>query len=362
MSNKKKPIGSLTPIMSPLLKGPDNLETGKQTVRRAGHYQDQKLIYNRQDADEQLSIWDNLSPDLQTKIGDGKREVVVKGIKLPPAEDKLMNCLLVLLSRHSNTRIDKENKPAEPEIFYKGNLPSEVMNYGGKETQTPMLRITPTELYKEYAGDDYSGKDIENIKSICLRLADKKFLITYKRHRWIPKGKVKEEKIDRIEEYLPLIKFINYYEGLTPTEDGQLDNNGGSENIEKTKAEIIVRFNPVITDQIDTKFINYYTDTDKRTEIASGGKHKVTTAIITLRDFLISKLSYKEYTVCVNKDTLPLMLGLDSYIKDRRRTVIKNKIKQAFEVVKALGLVLDIEEVIGKQYQKQYKFTLNKDF
>ena len=65
-----------------------------------------------------------------------------------------------------------------------------------------MLRLKPTELYKEYVGDDeYSGKEISNIKSVLYGLNQKKFLIIYDRKKEvILNGKTKENRTDRIEE------------------------------------------------------------------------------------------------------------------------------------------------------------------
>lgn len=331
----------------------------KETRRISGHFYDQKLKYNEPE-NLQYNIFDSLLPETKEKINENNITTIVEGIKLSPAEDKLINSIWNLLQRKSNTKIDEKNKPAEPDKFYRGNLPPAKSLYGGETLSIPMLRITPHELYTEYTGSkDYGGKEIEIVKKLLNSLKRRDYLIKYKAHRFEKRGKKFEEVIDRVEEYQPLLRIIKYYEGLTKDEDKQLDKDN---NLINDRGEIIIKLNAIFVHQLDTKFIIEPTDLDKRTEIASGGANRVTDAIIRLRGQLIRKLSAGESYYLIDEDRLPYILGLDNYIKESRKKLIKEREEESINAVINLGLVLEVKRETGKKYQPQLKFILNPDF
>ena len=331
----------------------------KETRRISGHFYDQKLKYNEPE-NLQYNIFDSLLPETKEKINENNITTIVEGIKLSPAEDKLINSIWNLLQRKSNTKIDEKNKPAEPDRFYRGNLPPAKSLYGGETINIPMLRITPHELYTEYTGSkDYGGYEIETIKKLLNSLKRRDYLIKYKAHRFEKRGKKFERVIDRIEEYQPLLRIIKYYEGLTEDEDKQLDKDN---NLINERGEIIIKLNAIFVHQLDTKFIIEPTDLDKRTEIASGGAKRVTDAIIKLRGQLIRKLSAGESYYLIDEDRLPYILGLDNYIKESRKKLIKEREEESINAVINLGLVLEVKRETGKKYQPQLRFILNPDF
>ena len=335
------------------------IETGEK-IRHSGHFIDNKLKYTKP-TDEPLTLFDSLLPETQNKIEEEYKETIAEGIRLSKAEEKLINSILNLLQRKSNTKINEKNKPADPENFYTGNLPAEKISFGGSLLAPPTLRITPHEFFTEVTGSkDYSGKEIKDYNTALIELSSKQYLITYKRHRKIVTGKKFETVIDRVEEYLPLIKIIKYYEGLSKEEDKLLDEKDN--NLSQKRGEIILKLNPIFIDQLDTKFILYPVDINKRTEIASGGSHKVTEAITKLRDYLSRALSNKNYTVTIDKKNLPYVLGLDNYIKESRKKLINQRVEESLQAVKNLGLALEINEITGAKYQPQYQFILNKYF
>lgn len=357
--NKVKEL-SKTPPLIPRVKvdipEPEIIER----VRHSGHYTDMKLKYNKPES-YQPSLFDSLLPDTKEKINDKEIETIVEGIKLSTAEDKLLNAILNILHKKSNTKVDNNNKPAEPDKFYKGNLPPEIVIYGGAQIDTPVLRFTPHEFFTEVTGHkNYSGEEIKYYNKAILNLSTKNYLIKYKRHRKIKTGNKTETAIDRVEEYQPLFRLIKYYEGLTIEEDEILDRKGNK--LSNKRGEIIIKLNPLFIDQIDTKFILYPTDINKRTEIASGGSHKVTTAIIKLRDHLLRYLSNKIYTVVIDKKNIPYMLGLDTYLKESRKKLITQRIEESLQAVKNMNLVIEIKDKTGANYQPQYEFILNKNF
>lgn len=328
--------------------------------RRSGHYIDQKLKYNKPES--QPTLWDCLNEETKELIKEDNTEKVVEGIRLTPGEDRLINAHLTLLQRKSNTKVNEKNKPAEPDLFFRGNLTPELVKYGGEMINAPMLRITFHEICTEYWGSkDYGGKEIEIVKDLYKSLLEKKVLIRYKYKRWELRNKKLEQVEDRIEEYLPLIRIATYREGLTKEEAEKLDKNNVYID---DKGEIIIRLNPVFIHQIDTKFIIEPANIDKRTEIACEGKLFVTEAIIRLRDMLIRHLSNKKNgnTFEIDEDRLPYALGLEKYIKEHRRKIIKERIKKAISIVIKLGLALEVNRVMGERGKFKYVFTLNMNF
>ena len=176
-------------------------------VRQSGHYVDSKLQYP--------------APDKQLPTKELAGTVKVFGINLTPSEDKLMNVIYKLLHDKS------VSNDITSDLFYTGNEPPLIIPYGDKQEKVsaPMLRIKPSELYKEYLGkNDYSGKEIKTVKTLLLGLNEKKFLIRYDRKRKVIR-KNKEEEIltDRIEEYRSLLRIQSFIEGLTEKEIKRLD-------------------------------------------------------------------------------------------------------------------------------------------
>ena len=331
---------------------------GKEKVRVSGHYIDQKLKYEKTSSD-QLTIFDMLNPETLEQIPKEEISTTAIGIPLTPAQDKFMQCCLNLLYNKSNTKIDEKNRPAEPEQFYRGNLPeTERKNIDKKY---PAIIVTPHELYTAYTqNNNYSGEDINTVRKIQEELTNKSWLMVYKRQRIVRSGNIVKKVTDRVEEYQPLLRVIKYSEGLTKNEDKQLDKDPSQPIKEKTKFIIVLP--RIFIDQLETKYILTPPDISKQTEIASGGAHKVTEAIISLRDYLMRSHSTKTYTVSLNKDTLPELLKLHRYIKEGRRKLVEKRVTESIQAVLKLGLVLEVKDTYGKNQQPQYQFILNKDF
>lgn len=317
------------------------LEAGK--FKQSGHFVDQKLRHNFDRDKKQISLFELV--ETQKVRNQIKDERLVEGIRLTQAEDRLLNTLVRLLSKKSSD--------------YTGNLPAEKKAYGNEREVYPRLRITPSEFYREYTEKkNPSGKDRKEIKDTLLSLQDKKYLIIYKRHYWIEdKKKKKEERISRIEEYQSLIRVINYYDELTKEEDRDIKPGEMSE-----KGEIILELNPIFTDQIDTKFIEYPNDINRLTAIASGGYKKVSESIIRMRDYLMRDISAKNKVSEINEERLHYQLGLDKYIKEKRKKLINLRVNDAIEFAKNMGLVKEVRKETGAVGQYKYVFILNTDF
>jgi hypothetical protein len=323
-------------------------------VRQAGHLVEQKLKYNYPVKD-QPSLFDLLDPNT---IGEVEKvEVKYEGIRLTPSEDRLLTALYTLLKDKS------ESKDSDSKKFYAGNYETtEVVPFGGETVKPVHIRLIPAELYKAYLGnEDYSGKEIRDINKTLASLAEKRFLMKYDRVRTVQVGKQTENRTDRIEMFKRLIEIVKYTRDLTDAELAKLDK--GDERIRQAKGELIIALNPILTDQIGTKWVEYPQDINRRTIIAAGGDHRnVTEAINTLRDLCLTELSKRRYEFQRNADKLPYILKLDNYVTQGRKTKLKQTIEKAIQTCKNLNLLLEVVVAKGAEGQDKYTFMLNKDF
>jgi len=147
---------------------------------------------------------------------------------------------------------------------------------------------------------------------------------------------------------------------MTPQDVKSLE--GGNNKIREQREEIIIALNPLLTDQIKTKYVEYPHDINKRTEIASGGAARVTESIIILRDYLLREISAKRYSCVIGEPKLVEQLHLTTYLKDGRKKLIEQRIKSAIEACKKLGIIINVTEGSGKTQQKIFTFILNPEF
>lgn len=337
-----------------LLKILEEASKPKKKFRQSAHYVEQKLKYNKPTKNQEPNLFDLLNPETIDKIKDETVQYV--GIKLTPPEDRLVNVISRLLEKKSQV-IDKE-----ADDFYMGNEPYRLVLYGNKDTgkqKSAVLRCRKSELLNEFFGVmKHSGADIKYFDRVFSSFLEKKWLIRYK--RTISTTKKEETKHFIIEDYLPLIKIIKYFPHLSDEESKKV------ENIDKEfraiTGEYILALNPILTDQINSKYVEFPEDIDFRTKIASGSHLSVSEAIIRLRDWLIAEMSAGRYKTEVNEETLILRLHLDKHLKSRRKDRLKEQLTKAVQVCQNLGIILDVEESIGAIGQKKYTFKLNRDF
>ncbi|MEM7175217.1 MAG: hypothetical protein AAF443_04745 [Chlamydiota bacterium] len=323
-------------------------------IRHSGHFVDQKLKY--QYPKKQLDLFDLIESD-NVKLKVDKCDVQVKaiGIQLTPPEDRLLNAIQKLLyekSQHSDPDCDD---------YYGGNYPSEVAIFGGEKKESPVLRIRPAELYKAYLGkSEYSGATIKFIKEVLMGVSLKKFLIVFDRKRKvIKKGKI-QVLTDRIEEFQSLVRVIKYSEGLSEKELQKM--NSGNDSPFEKKGEMIIGLNPILVEQINSKYVEYPSDINKRMTIAAGGHRHVTEAMNILRDYMLRELSSKRHVIEINKDRLPYLLKLDKYLEARQKKRVAKRIDDAIQANRNLGLISSIEVVEGSSGQLKYVFSLNASF
>jgi hypothetical protein len=316
----------------------------KGKFRRSGHLTDQILKYNYP-KDRQPSLFDVLNSETVKDIEVTGVEVaqIVEGIKLSPSETKVIDCLCKLLHETSQTSDPiKEN-------YYSGNLEYELVEYGGdKNTPAPKLAFTLYELTREYKGGEYvAGKDIDNVKHILTELDNKRFLLSYVETTRKKDGGRIERKI---EDFRKLIHIVKISQTEYSKEDIELSK----------KEETVILLNPIFRRQINSKFILYPNDINRRTIIAYGS-HNLSDIALRLRDYLIRELSSKHYQPEIGLDRLYFLLA-EKWMGESRKKKVKEYTEKAIETVKALGLLLSYEFKTASTGEPKIVFTLNKDW
>jgi hypothetical protein len=322
-------------------------EKGKKkgSYRAAGHLIDQRLKYNYpRETASQRSLFDSLEESTQKEIQKQGIEVteIVEGIRLSPPETKIIDCLCKLLHDSS------ENKDKKAKDYYSGNKGVELVQFAGETSPAPKLAFTLYELSKEYKGGEApSGKDIEIVRQILQALDDKKFLLSYIETAHKKEGGRIERKIEEFRKLIHIVK-------ISLTEYSR-------ENTELSKKEdTVIILNPIFKRQIDSKFIKYPHDINKRTIIAYGS-HNLSEIALRLRDYLIREHSSKRYTPEVYLEKLYYILA-EKWMKESRKSKVKQYTEKALETVKALGLLSEYEITQGAAGEQKIVFTLNKEF
>ena len=316
----------------------------KGKFRRSGHLTDQILKYNYP-KDRQPSLFVVLNSETVKDIEVTGVEVaqIVEGIKLSPSETKVIDCLCKLLHETSQTSDPiKEN-------YYSGNLEYELVEYGGdKNTPAPKLAFTLYELTREYKGGEYvAGKDIDNVKHILTELDNKRFLLSYVETTRKKDGGRIERKI---EDFRKLIHIVKISQTEYSKEDIELSK----------KEETVILLNPIFRRQINSKFILYPNDINRRTIIAYGS-HNLSDIALRLRDELIRALSGKHYTYEIGLERLYYLLA-EKWMNESRKKKVKEYTEKALDTVTALGLLLSYEIKTASTGEPKIVFNLNKNW
>jgi hypothetical protein len=153
---------------------------------------------------------------------------------------------------------------------------------------------------------------------------------------------------------------MRFFDGLNEYENKELD--AGNLKIRSSRAELLIALNPILTDQIQSKYVEYPMDINRRTLIAAGGHYSVTPSVIVLRDYLLRELSNKRSIREINEDALVHLLRLTKHLKECRQKLIQRSIKSAVQTAINLGLITHHERCIGAEGQWKYIFYLNPDF
>jgi hypothetical protein len=317
----------------------------KGSYRVSGHLIDQRLKYNYP-KEGALDLFSHLQEDTIQKIENKgvKRSEVVEGIKLDPAEVKVVDTLCKMLHQKSQNLEPKE------ENYYTGNKEAIVVDINKEESLAPQLAFTLYEFTKEYLDTDrkIGGKDIENAIEVLNRLSTKDFLIKYKEESAIRGGGTRIKEIELFEKIikLPKLKQIDY----------------SKEGIEiSKKEETLVILHPIFRSQINSKFITYPADINSRTALAYGSQN-VSLITVSLRDFLMRYLSSKTYTAKITAEKLYYQVA-EKFMRESRKTRVKKDLEKAIQALLKLELLKSYEIEPSKTTgEPMYIFTINKDF
>ena len=326
---------------------PEDKVEKRGKFKRSGHLTDQILTSPKIG---QLSIWDSLQPQTKRWIesgGDIEGKSIVEGIRLSPAEQKVIDSLSKML-HYQSQNIDPES-PA----YYTGNAPAGVVPYpeidnpSGQRT-APKLIFTLYELTKDYKGGDaIGGKDVENVKNVLLALSSRRYLIKYIETEHKKNGK---KTVRKIETYSPLLQVVDISEVEYSREDVELSK----------KEETVIILNPIFRNQIDSKYILLPNDINKRTTEAYGS-HNVSDATFRLREYLMRELSNKRFNPQIGLNKLYWTL-CPKWMGESRKKKVKTYTEKALETMKALGLLQSYEVKTGSTGEPKIIFTLNKDW
>lgn len=330
-------------------------EKKTRKYRQSGHLVDQKLKYSC--VEKHPTFFDLLLPETKQKIEESRLEVKAEGIKLTYAENKLIHALNFLLYDKSQS-----NNPSD-ENFYSGNVPSEIVPYGlpDNKAKSPVIKFRPAELYKAFIGnEDYSGADVKFILNTLHQLESKKVLIKYDRVKKVKDGNKIKTLTDRIEDFQSLIKVISFIPDLTEEEKADLDN--GKTTVRDLRGEIIIALNPIFRDQIDTKFIEFPENINRRLVIAAGGHNRVTNSMHILMEWMLREMSARRYKAEINEETLPYVLGLEKYVKEKRKKLLHERIEKDIQALVNMGIIIDIEKKQNSVGRTKLIFILNPEY
>lgn len=330
-------------IVPPIISLPEIIEdnsVGK--YKRSGHLTDQMLKYDYPKETKQLSLFDELSSTTINAIESEGIQIseIVEGIKLSPSEQKVIDCLSKLLhhkSQNSNPNIN---------TYYSGNQDYEMVQYGSdRATIAPKLAFTIYELTQEYKGGErVGGKDLKNVVSILQELDTKRFLVSYIETTKTKDGGRIEKKI---EDFKKLIHILKISETTYDNKDVEISK----------QEETIILLSPIFIRQIDSKFILYPNDINKRTIIAYGS-HTISEITFRLRDYLMRELSSKRYNPEIGLNKLYFLLA-EKWMKENRKKKVAEYTDKAIETVKKLGLLESFELKKASNGEQKMVFKLN---
>jgi len=320
----------------------------KGKFRKSGHLVDEQLKYNYpKDENSQLTLWGQLLPETVKSIElypEVEAENIVEGIRLTPAEDRVVDCLCKLLDKKSQN-ID----PKKKDTYFTGNSETRIVNnYGPDPTLAPGLAFTLYELTKEYKGGEViGGKDTTNVMSILTTLDTRKYLIRHTEKRFNKAtGDWKKREIEGFQKLIDILK-------VTAT-TGQGDREDSKET------DFLILLNPIFRGQIDTKFILYPEDIHKRTMIAYGSWN-LSDIALRLRDYLVREISSKRYKHTIYLDRLYYIVA-EKWMKESRKGKVKEYLQKAIDTCEALGIIESYETKTGATGEPLIVFHLNKDW
>ncbi|RRB15218.1 hypothetical protein [Larkinella knui] len=384
--NESKAINKVDVENSVVVEKRDEAETTitvKGSFMRSAVFGEQQSVYRYPDKQKrkldskQLDIFDQLGPNTQASIlaKNLDKEWANErglGIKLTPAEEKLVFCLSMLLHHKSQT-LDKAAVD-----YFAGNVsdPNSLpFPWAGKHdlrinihkrpadhpvTTDPLIRKTPTldltlyELTRAYnGGAKVAGPEMKTVLKLLNQLADdpkKRIIVKYKREQPLKDGR---RIVDRVEGFEPLLNVYSGTREITSVDDIVIS----------STTQIIIRLNALFVDQIDQKFHRYPNSLLGMLYEANGGKKDISSVTFGLLRHFDTFRSSQKYVFETGVDKLYWKLAED-WMQDSKRSKkhVKKYVDKGLQHMKAIGLLLDWKIIPDKSGEPKYRFRINPNW
>jgi len=259
--------------------------------------------------------------------GEAGAEIEVSGLDFSVSEDKAFSALQVLL--------DKTD--------YRGNEPGLVVyseDYKG-EYLLPRISMTFSEYLDAYglkksSSGRYSRAQRENALKALASLTEPRRIV-YERKYYKGRGAARKKVSDMVVVRRPLISLIEGYKELEEPEAQAI--RAGESNAQRL-TRIVVECSPLFVDTVDTfyllKPIRLHDEIKQLT-----GKARISRAVSLFIEWLLTK---NTKTVRISKDELAKKIRLGYLITQRKPSLIRKRLDEAFDVAKELGYLLDYKE------------------
>ncbi len=283
-------------------------------------------------------------------------------LELSAVEDNILMTLCQLLAENSAT-----NNQASPE-YYMGNSERGLVTVGEHEAETARLVISPHELYSSYfETPNYGSGNSKYLLKNLLELAKKYFFVSISFPSKNRNGTQKKGKFDVLRTLTSLFNVSILNKDLTEQEVGELLDTPSS--LEGRGCKLLFKFNPIFTSTIRDRYVEY--PSRLRGEINKallGGRGgTIPQCVNLLRDLLLREKQQGKYNkkrlICTRDiDTLVRDLGLEKERADGRKKRVNDRIAQALDTCKKVGILISYKMTIGTSGQYQVVMRINEDF
>lgn len=219
---------------------------------------------------------------------------------------------------------------------YKGNALSEMGSWTmGPNTQTrhPAIRVKPVEFARAVLSRDdderVTGKAWEIVRGGLEGLMEPRWVVYGRTHY-----KAGKKMLDPIRTREPLVRLLEAHSSREATEENldELLNPGA--HVSQAK-EIVILLGPLLVGKLGTFYTSKPVDLHARIQEIMG-RRRISPAVLLFMDLLYTK-NREEFKI--SEDYLAETLGLDGYIRQRKRHMVRKRINECLDVAGKLGLL-----------------------
>lgn len=321
-----KAAASPTTVKAPERQPRSVASTDSQLIKpyfRAGMHAELQKFGKSDDNVRQLLLGEDT--DLQDP-----NSLDIYGLDLDVSEDKALHAIQFILDSTD----------------YQGNIPGDQIQSSAFKFDglLPRLSITYSDYYEAYGlkkiGGQYQGRQAQEALN-ALKSLTKTRRIVYQKRRRVGSGKSSRMVYDVVRVTRPLITLVEGFRDLDAEEASQVIT---GDLPQKRRAKLVIEVSPILVDQIDTFYLLKPTALHKEIQTLLPGK-RISRSVSLFIEWLLTldKPAYK-----ISKPNLARKLRLDNLIKQRKQTLIDERIQEALQIAKDLEYLLDFrEEPIG---------------